>query len=285
MSSYETETLSSGAQVHTRVSGDVTFHSYVAPEEGALVCTHVVETPSCVVVVDAQLMMPYAREVRAYVDALGKPVERLILTHGHPDHYAGLEAFEDLPIYATPMTRGAVEMFGEAVLGFKRQMLGERAVEFATKTVVPTHELREGPFTVDGVTFVAHVVPNTEQAEITMLELPDHDTLIAMDVVYNGVHLAVGDMNMQRERMWDGWIEGLQRVASMEPGTILPGHGAPCDASVIPGMIAYIEAAREIFEGGADEAQYRSMIRERFPELAGRELIDDAVIFLYHSNW
>ncbi len=57
----------------------------------------VVETKNSVVIVDTTLALSSARELRNKAESLGKPIEAVIMTHGHPDHYSGLKVFEDLP--------------------------------------------------------------------------------------------------------------------------------------------------------------------------------------------
>src|SRR3954471_14508011 len=89
----------------TRFSrGNTTFHTYTAPEAGFRVNTHIIETPSELTVIDAQLALPLASEVSALLREIGKPVARIIISHTHPDHFSGLqvlaEAFPDADILA-----------------------------------------------------------------------------------------------------------------------------------------------------------------------------------------
>jgi glyoxylase-like metal-dependent hydrolase (beta-lactamase superfamily II) len=62
---------------------------------------YVIELEHAVVVVDTTLAVSSASEVRAKADSLGKPIEAVLLTHGHPDHYTGLVKFADLPRLAS----------------------------------------------------------------------------------------------------------------------------------------------------------------------------------------
>jgi glyoxylase-like metal-dependent hydrolase (beta-lactamase superfamily II) len=70
---------------------NVRIHTYVSPPDGFLVNTHIVEGEASLVIFDGQLLNAYAAEVAAYASRLGKPVEQIIVSHGHPDHWAGLE--------------------------------------------------------------------------------------------------------------------------------------------------------------------------------------------------
>src|SRR5215208_5655076 len=67
------------SKIH-RVAGEVmTVNAYV------------VEGTEGLVVVDGMLTVSDARAVRRQIEALRKPVLGAIVTHAHPDHYAGLE--------------------------------------------------------------------------------------------------------------------------------------------------------------------------------------------------
>ena len=67
-----------------------TIHRFPVEHEGAFVNAYLVETASGVVAVDGLLQVSAAREMRAGLDRLGKPLLAALLTHSHPDHYAGL---------------------------------------------------------------------------------------------------------------------------------------------------------------------------------------------------
>lgn len=73
--------------------GPVRIHRYTAPEDGLNVNTQLIETPSRIIAVDAQFALAYADEVVAYAKQLGKPIDRLVISHAHPDHYQGAARF------------------------------------------------------------------------------------------------------------------------------------------------------------------------------------------------
>ncbi len=67
-------------RVFVNERGGVRLHTYLAAAQGAMAISHVVETASGLVVVDGQFTPDAARELKRYVDALGKPVLRLVLS-------------------------------------------------------------------------------------------------------------------------------------------------------------------------------------------------------------
>jgi len=263
----------------------LTVHSYLSPADGDLVCSDIVETANRVIIVDAQLLLPYAREVRDYATRLGKPIDRVLVTHSHPDHFSGLEVFADLPIHAGQGTVYALATWGKGIMDFKRQTLGERASQYASSLPLPSVTGAPGSETVDGVELVFAPVYNSEQAEIMTVEIPSERLLIAADVVYNGVHPVVGDKNPQRERMFDGWVAALQSLQSRDIARIVPGHGKPTDLASIPPMIEYIQFTKQLFESGVPEGEFRNQVLARYPGLGGQELVEYSVVFLYHSDW
>src|ERR1700726_3125052 len=75
--------------------GPVKIHSYLSPAEGLHANTQMVEGPNAVVIFDAQLLLPYADEVASYVQTFGKPIDRIILSHAHTDHWGGLQVLTE----------------------------------------------------------------------------------------------------------------------------------------------------------------------------------------------
>ena len=67
-----------------------TIHRFPVEHEGAFVNAWLVETASGVVAVDGLVQISAAKEMRAGLDLLEKPLLAAVVTHSHPDHYAGL---------------------------------------------------------------------------------------------------------------------------------------------------------------------------------------------------
>jgi glyoxylase-like metal-dependent hydrolase (beta-lactamase superfamily II) len=113
-----------------------------------------VEGPNAVVIFDGQLLLPYADEVASYVQTLGKPIDRIILSHAHTDHWGGLqvltERFPDARVFALDGIADQVRARGPARLDGLRRIYGDKV---ATKVTVPTETITEGPQRINGVTY------------------------------------------------------------------------------------------------------------------------------------
>jgi glyoxylase-like metal-dependent hydrolase (beta-lactamase superfamily II) len=80
------------------------IHVYTAPADKFFVNSFLIETLTGVIVVDTQFLVSTAEALGARLDALGKPLAAVIITHPHPDHYNGLPVLmrnrAPVPVYA-----------------------------------------------------------------------------------------------------------------------------------------------------------------------------------------
>jgi glyoxylase-like metal-dependent hydrolase (beta-lactamase superfamily II) len=63
-------------------------HRFPVVRDGAFVNAYLVETAAGVVAVDSLLTISDSRAMRQALERLGKPLQAVLLTHSHPDHYA-----------------------------------------------------------------------------------------------------------------------------------------------------------------------------------------------------
>jgi hypothetical protein len=153
-------------------AGDVRIHTFISAftHDNIANATHIVESKNGLVLVDAQFLVPYARKFREYADGLGKPIERLYLSHRHPDHWFGSgAAFGDVPIHALPETATFIAEHGEDSLS-DHWKLGDLAPD---SIVVPKETVEPGECTIDGVRYVFDRVTETEVDFHLTIKLPE----------------------------------------------------------------------------------------------------------------
>jgi glyoxylase-like metal-dependent hydrolase (beta-lactamase superfamily II) len=136
------------------VTADQIIHRFPAVRDGAFVNAYLVETESGVVAVDGLLQVSAAREMRAGLDRIGKPLYAVLLTQSHPDHYAGLGelvAGYDVPIIAP---QGVIDTI-IADDASKDQIIGPMfGDEWPQKRVFPDTAVNDGEsLTFDDATF------------------------------------------------------------------------------------------------------------------------------------
>ncbi|MGH9243597.1 MAG: MBL fold metallo-hydrolase [Acidimicrobiales bacterium] len=166
----------------TRIEGDV-----------MRVNTFVVHGPAGMVVVDGMLTVSDARKVRAALDADGGRLAGVVITHPHPDHYAGLAHIvggDDAPIVATGDVDAVIRRDDAAKDALVGPMVGH---EWPERRVFPNRLVTDGDaLTLGGVAFRVRSLGAGESSADTMWELED-GTVFAGDVAYSGMHAYLAD--------------------------------------------------------------------------------------------
>ena len=268
----QVSTRESGIQVTVQDLGDVTVHSLTAPEQIFINSTHIIETPNSLVLIDTQFLLPMALDYRAYADGLGKPIERLIITHAHPDHFLGSEAFADVEIYALSEIADAIAANGQAEVDEKQAQFGDA---IASTFVVPT-VLEPGSVAIDGITFSFEVVMDAEADIQVVTKVPEYGIVAVGDIVYSGVHLILAGS----PPTWIAALEALKADSADFP-IVLAGHGVPGDPGLYDQNIAWLAKASELLGSVTSADDFKAGLVEAFPDLRLDTAIDFVLPFLF----
>ena len=187
--------------------------------------THWIETPTSVIVIDTQRDTTHAGEALEAVKALGKPVTAIFVTHGHPDHYTGLEQFlAEWPrakVYASPETIRIVETDSYGYHKLVKELTPDEAPD---KFVVPNTPITANTtLLIDGVEIVTHEMGPSESDSATVLYLPSTGDIYLGDLVLNRMH------GFFLENRSAELLATLQKLRVLFPNaeTAHPGHGEP----------------------------------------------------------
>ena len=239
-------------------AGDVRIHTFISAFTGENIAnaTHIIEGRNKLVLIDGQFLVPYARKFREYADSLGKPIERLYLSHRHPDHWFGLgTAFSDIAIYALPETSDFIKEHGEDSRRDHRK-LGDLA---PNKIVVPTEVAEPGAETIDGVRYLFGKVIDTEIDFSLTVGLPEVGVYFAQDLLYSGTHLYL-------TKHVEDWIKILEQMLVSDYELFLPGHGFPADKNEVARNIEYLAAAGAALGEGLTSDAFKAFMVQRYPE-------------------
>ena len=258
--------------------GSVKIHSYLSPADGLQVNTQMIEGPNAVVVFDGQLLLPYADEVASYAQTLGKPVDRIIVSHAHTDHWGGLqvltERFTDARVFALDGIADQIHARGPARLDALRRTYGNRA---ATKVTVPTETITEGPQRIDGVTYDFRRFVDVESDLQLAVLLPEQKVLMAFDLVFSpNEHAFTGASH------FDHWLIILESLKALQGyDRIIIGHDTPVDRFAIDSTMTYVKRAKEIHAASADAKTYSENLKAAFPNLQLARFVDLSASYLY----
>jgi glyoxylase-like metal-dependent hydrolase (beta-lactamase superfamily II) len=199
---------------------------------------YVVEATEGVVVVDGMLTVSDARAVRRVIDELRKPVLGAVVTHAHPDHYAGFAELLrglEVPIAATASVRAVIardDATKDAIVG---PMMGD---EWPKTRVFPNQEVASGSEVRFGsLRFEVHDVGPAESPADAVWKLDDR-TLFVGDLVYAGMHAYLADGYASE---WLACLDVLERTIAKD-ATLHVGHGAPGGTSLIEAQRRYVKA-------------------------------------------
>ncbi len=258
--------------------GPVKIHSYLSPVNGLQVNTQMIEGPTAVVIFDGQLLLPYADEVASYVQTVGKPVDRIILSHAHTDHWGGLqvltERFPDARVFALDGVGDQVRARGPARLDRLRRIYGDKA---ATKVTVPTETITEGLQRIDGITYDFKRFVDAE-SDLQLADLlPEQKVLMAFDLVFSPNEHAFTVVDH-----FDHWIIILESLKELQGyDTITIGHDTPVHRSAIDSTMTYVKRAKEIHAVSADAKTYSESLKAAFPDRQHADWVDFSAGLLY----
>jgi glyoxylase-like metal-dependent hydrolase (beta-lactamase superfamily II) len=261
--------------------GPIKIHSYLSPADGFHVNTQMIEGPTAVVIFDGQLLLPYADEVASYAQTLGKPVDRIILSHAHTDHWSGLqvltERFPNARVFALDGVADQLRARGLARLDSFRPIYGDK---IATKVTVPTETITEGLQQIDGITYdFKRFVDGESDLQLAAL-LPEQKVLMAFDLVFSPNEHAFTVVDH-----FDHWMIILESLKTLQGyDTITIGHDTPVYRSAIDSTIAYVKRAKEIHAASADAKTYSESLKAAFPDRQQAAWVDFSASLLYAAS-
>jgi glyoxylase-like metal-dependent hydrolase (beta-lactamase superfamily II) len=226
----------------------------------------IIEGTHEVMLVDAQLTKTNAEKVLQEIQATKKPLSIIYITHEHADHFLGLEVFKDaypmVRILANSHVADRITNVYQAKIDKWRGILGSGA----TSQVVPISKYDENFIRFDNsrIEIMKSIQGDTD--ENSMLWLPWQRTLIAGDVVFNGMHVYTAETDMSARTRW---LNSLKTIRELKPAVVIPGHsksGAPLDAT---SAVTFTERYLLIFEEELKKAKEPddlvAAMKEQFP--------------------
>ena len=242
---------------------NITIHMVTSPEEGELVNSQIVETPKKLVVIDTPLLKAYGQEFREYADSLNKPIDRVFITHAHPDHWFCLSYFSDIESYALEETMAELDQLYELQIGYHKSIHAELLPD---NIIRPANTVKEGGLTIDNVKFQIYKAINAEDNAMMIIGLPEIKTLLSQDLIYNRTYMYLATKDENGNLCIDNWIQYLQDFKTKGYETIIPGHGEPADPSIFDTTIKYLETAKGIIASSNNTEELVKQFTEKYPD-------------------
>jgi glyoxylase-like metal-dependent hydrolase (beta-lactamase superfamily II) len=220
--------------------------------------------------VDSQYPVSGADFRRSIISITPKPVTHLLLTHYHPDHVFGNQAFEDCKIVAHRLTKKRMEenlrtIWAPGNLEKEIEEINKYRSEIASlfeglRIVLPT--ITFGKFFRLNDVVMIHMGGHT--LDSTVIHVKRDRVLFAGDLVFPP----------DKELQWagdpsadpDAWIKALEKILTMDVEKIVPGHGPVCDKSVVEAQLAWFKTIREKIAEQVNRAKSWKLFKDALRE-------------------
>lgn len=234
---------------------------------GNVVNVGFIVTEAGVVVIDTGPSRRYGEALRqAIARVTDKPVVQVLLTHHHPDHALGNQAFKDVPIGALADTTALLHEQGDSMAENLYRMVGDWMR--GTEVALPNQALQAGV-----KTFGSH--------DLQLLQLRGHTGAdLAIFDQKTGV-LFAGDLVFYQRALTTPhspglliWLADIATLQGLPWMLIVPGHGpVATDAKPFEQMRDYLtwldQLLRDAAAQGSDMPELiRSPIPERFAAIS-----------------
>lgn len=191
---------------------------YFTPENGGfLVNTAFISTSEGVIVIGSGPSLAFGKQYRRYIEDLTqRPIQRVLITHKHPDHFLGNQAFKDRPIEADALTTQMLQKEGDGLAENLYRLVGDRMK--GTEFVAPNTPLTLGKHTIGGHTLEYISASGHTQSDVAVY---DHTTgvLYAIDQVFNGRTPTMPNAHIKN------WLASLDRLEAIPFKVLVAGHG------------------------------------------------------------
>jgi glyoxylase-like metal-dependent hydrolase (beta-lactamase superfamily II) len=228
------------------------------------------------VLIDAPFTRSDAYRVLAAVLESGRTLDTVFVTHDHPDHFFSVEvltdAFPDARVIAAPQV--VADIWKSIPLKLKRwgPMLGRNGPRHP---IAPT-ALEADHFELEGHRFEVLGPMQGDHAHATAVWIPEVKTLAAGDLLFNEMHLWLGE-SLKPARL--AWARSVEQLAALGATTVVAGHkkpGLPDDASAITYTRSYLQIFEKAVASSKSSAEVRARIQAAFPQTI--DVFDDFLL-------
>ncbi len=184
---------------------------------GNIVNTGFIVAPEGVIVIDSGPSKAYGEQQRAAIAKLTpKPVVQLLLTHAHPDHVLGGQAYAGVPTASLPATTASLTQSGDALLGNLYRLVGDAML--GTEVRLPNAVAADGAITIAGRKLRLIAASGHTDGDLMVFDEATK-TLFSGDLVFFQRTATTPNADIPT------WLATLDSIDKLDFATLVPGHG------------------------------------------------------------
>jgi glyoxylase-like metal-dependent hydrolase (beta-lactamase superfamily II) len=222
------------------------------------------------VLTDPGMTADQARVLGDWVEAHGRDLTDIFVTHGHGDHWFAAPILAKR--FEARVVAGAgtiAQMHGSVAT---RPLLWDKVYSGIPETPVTAVTVPDNRFALEGHDLVIVEVGHTDSDDTTVLHVPDLDLVVAGDVIYNGVHMYLGQSVTVGG--FGTWRDAIDKVEALAPRHIVSGHQNKLLDDDATRQIAetrqYLDDAEELLRTEPSAVDFFNAEIERYPDHLGR---------------
>ncbi|WP_126652760.1 MBL fold metallo-hydrolase [Chryseobacterium aureum] len=232
------------------------------------------------IVMDVLRSSEEAKQLAQQIKAAGLPLTHILITHGHPDHYIGMDilhkAFPEAKIVvASPEIKNDIKNFslwmeslgwldGEVNLKPKSNKNPNGFDYENAISVLSDDQLK---LNGGGILELKTKYDPAEAEHLTTVYSKDLNALFTSDFCYNKVHLWLGTgVDHVHIQNWKNQLAALKTKYAKTNPVIYPGHGDTSDISLFTTVTKYIENFERVTAGAKTKKEAMEAMKKLYPD-------------------
>ena len=233
------------------------------------------------VLTDPGMTKEQARVLGDWVAGKGRNLTDIFITHGHGDHWFAAGLLAERFGARVVATAGTIAQMHAGVA--QRPLLWDKVYPGIPPSPVTAVTVPGNRFTLEGHELVIVEVGHTDSDDTSVLHVPDLELVVAGDVIYNGVHMYLGQSVVVGG--FDPWREAIDKVEALKPRHIVAGHQnhqLDDDAErTIAETRQYLDDADALLRTEKSAVDFFNAKIERYPDHLGRTVLWAGASALY----
>lgn len=231
--------------------------------------SHIIETSKSLYMVDSQMLFKHADQLKQYVQSLDKPLNSIILSHNHPDHWFGSEKFKGLAPFATSqnVSNDLKNGGGRYIKILNKKLKGQ----LPSEVIIPDQILTLGAHRWDDLRVIIEETSEQESHHSLVIKIPSLGVIIGQDLIYNNMFLVASER--ERNQHWIKILKDFKRAYSKVYPHVLTGHGDNGGPELYQQNIDYLNSLEMVMKLNLSQEVTTAKLIAQYPNRGGKGML------------